>query len=131
MYGRPEIVHKAGMSSGTPKAYEAMRGWWATAVRTLALVLAMALVAPGTIESAEPYRFASPELSMSAASDDASASHADGCVACHANCGCHQAINPEGSALAPTAVTGRPNYALVDAAVASVLPDRLPRPPRA
>lgn len=132
MYEWPGIVHKAAMSAGSPiRAYEAMRGWWAIAVRALSLVLALALVAPGTIHSAEVHRFAGAEVSMSAYSDAAPASHADGCQTCHANCGCHQAINPEGPALALSAMTKRPTYALVDATMVSVSPDRLPRPPRA
>lgn len=132
MYGQPEIVHKTLMSAGSPiRAYEAMRGWWATAARTLAFVLALALVAPGTIHSAEAHRFASAEVAMSASADEASAGHVDGCLSCHANCGCHQAINPEGSASVPAAMIRRPIYAVVDAAMVSVSPDRLPRPPRA
>ena len=51
------------MSAGSPiRAYEAMRGWWAIAVRALSLVLALALVAPGTIHSAEVHRFAGAEV---------------------------------------------------------------------
>ncbi|QEE42724.1 hypothetical protein FV241_17325 [Methylobacterium sp. WL2] len=108
-----------------------MRGWWATAVRVLSLVLVMALVVPGAIHSAEAHRSASHELSMSASSDASGPDHADACPACHANCGCHQAIGLEGSAWVPTASTGRPSYVTVDVAIASIAADRLPRPPRA
>ena len=59
MYGWLGIVHKAAMSAGSPiRAYETMRGWWATAVRVLSLVLVLALVVPGAIHSAEAHRFA-------------------------------------------------------------------------
>ena len=59
MYGWARIVHKAAMSAGSPiRAYEAMRGWWATAVRVLSLVLVLALIAPGAIHSAEAHRSA-------------------------------------------------------------------------
>ena len=132
MYGWPEIVHKAAMSAGSPiRAYEAMRGWWATAVRTLSFVLVLALIVPGAIHSAEAHRFAGSEPSLSVSTTDALPGHPDGCPACHATCGCHLAVTPEGSAWIPSAATGRPSYVIVDVAVASISSGRLPRPPRA
>jgi hypothetical protein len=113
------------------RACETMRGWWATAVRVLSLVLVMALVVPGAIHSSEAHRSAGHALSMSASPDASGTDHADACPACHANCGCHQAIGLEGSAWVPTASTSRPSYVTVDVAIASVASDRLPRPPRA
>lgn len=120
------------MSTGPRiRAYETMRGWWTTTIRMLSLVLVMALVVPGAIHSAEAHRSNSHELSMSAPPDGPRTDHADACPACHANCGCHQAIGLEGSAGVPTASTGRPSYVTADVAIASIASDRLPRPPRA
>jgi hypothetical protein len=120
------------MSAGSPiRAYEAMRGWWATAIRVLSLVLALALVVPGAIHSAEAHRLSKHELSLSVSSDTASPGPADGCPACHATCGCHQALSPDISAYVPATGAGRPSYATVAVAIVSVSPDRLPRPPRA
>jgi len=120
------------MRAGSPiRAYETLRGWWATTVRVLSLVLVLALVVPGAIHSTEAHRLAGPEVSLSTPSHDASPDHPDGCPACHATCGCHLAVAPEGTAWAPSAATGRPSYAIVDVAVASTPSARLPRPPRA
>jgi hypothetical protein len=113
------------------RAYETMRGWWATTVRALSLVLVMALVVPGAIHSAEAHRSVSHELSMSAQTDVDRTDHADTCPACHASCGCHQALNVDGTPALPTRGIGRASYATVTPPVGSVSPDRLPRPPRA
>lgn len=113
------------------RAYETMQGWWATTVRALSLVLVLALLAPGAIHAAEAHRLPGHEASLSIASDAASPGHPDGCPACHATCGCHLAISVDGSAVVPVADGTRPTYDTADAAVASVSPDRLPRPPRA
>lgn len=120
------------MSAGSRiRAYEAVRGWWVTAVRMLALVLALALVVPGAVHSAEARRSVSHELSMSAQTDGVTSDHADACPACHANCGCHQAVSVDGTPSIPSRVTGRASYATVATASGSVSPDRFPRPPRA
>ena len=113
------------------RAYETMRGWWATTVRGLSLVLVMALVVPGAIHSAEAHRSVSHELSMSAPTDVARTDHADTCPACHANCGCHQALNVNVTPALPSRGNARASYATVTTAIGSVSPDRLPRPPRA
>ncbi|GJD46398.1 hypothetical protein AFCDBAGC_4279 [Methylobacterium cerastii] len=113
------------------RAYETMRGWWATIVRALSLVLVMALVVPGAIHSAEAHRSVSHELSMSAPTDVARTDHADTCPACHANCGCHQALNVDATPALPSRGTARASYATVTTTIGSVSPDRLPRPPRA
>ena len=55
----------------------------------------------------------------------------DSCPACHANCGCHQAINLEGSGWIPITSTGRPSYVTEYVAITFIAADRLPRPPRA
>lgn len=120
------------MKTGRPiRAYEAMRGWWATTVRVLSLVVALALVVPGTVHSAEAHRSVGHELSMSACTDGGTSSHSDACPACHANCGCHQALSLDGAPTMPSRETQRASYATVVAVVGSVSPDRLPRPPRA
>ncbi|ARO54088.1 hypothetical protein B2G69_07980 [Methylorubrum zatmanii] len=108
-----------------------MRGWWATAVRVLSLVLVLALVVPGTVHSAEAHRPASHELALSAPDGNAASEASHACPACHANCGCHQALSVDETSVLPSRVTGRPSYATVASPLASVSPDRLPRPPRA
>lgn len=113
------------------RAYETMRGWWATTVRVLSLVLVMALVVPGAIHSVEVHRSIGHELSMSAPGDAARPDHADACPACHANCGCHQALNVDGTPTLPSRGAARASYATVTPPIGSVSPDRLPRPPRA
>ncbi|MCP1549422.1 MULTISPECIES: hypothetical protein [Methylobacteriaceae] len=120
------------MSAVSPiRAYEAMRGWWVTAVRALSFVLVLALVVPGAVPSAEAQRLPGTEASLSAYTAQATSGQPDGCPACHATCGCHLAVTPEGSAWLPSAATGRPSYATVDVALASISSGRLPRPPRA
>ncbi|TXN25064.1 hypothetical protein FV217_00545 [Methylobacterium sp. WL9] len=110
------------------KAYETSRGWWATTIRILSFVLVLALVVPGAIHSAEAHRSVGHELTASA--DGATADHADACPACHANCGCHQALSVDGTLTSPTRETGRAIYATLTTRGGSVSPDRLPRPPR-
>ena len=120
------------MSTGPRiRAYETMRGWWATTVRVLSLVLVLALVVPGAIHSAEAHRAASHDLSVSSSSPTNAADYGDACPACHANCGCHQAIGIDTTPVLPSPVNGRTTYDTVTATLASVTPDRLPRPPRA
>ena len=120
------------MSAVSPiRAYEAMRGWWVTAVRALSFVLVLALVIPGAIHSAEAHRPASHDVSMSATGDGVTTYHSDACPACYANCGCHQALSLDDAPLLPAPVTGRASYATRTASIRSVSPDRFPRPPRA
>lgn len=121
------------MRTGRPiRAYGTMRGWWATTVRVLSLVLAVALVLPGTVHSTEAHDARSHELSMSAAAGGVPSSHSDACPGCHANCGCHQALTMDGTTSSmPSRVAGRASYETAVAVVGSVSPDRLPRPPRA
>lgn len=113
------------------RACDTMLGWWATTVRVLSLVLVLALVVPGAIHSAEAHRSVSHELSVSAPTQATASDHADTCPACHANCGCHQALNVDGTPVLPSRGTARASYATVTTAIGSVSPDRLPRPPRA
>ena len=113
------------------RAYETMRGWWATTVRVLSFVLVLALVFPGAIHSAEAHHPASHDVSMSAPADGVASDHSDACPACHANCGCHQALSVDAASALPTPVTERASYATPTASLESVSPDRLPRPPRA
>lgn len=113
------------------RAYEAMRGWWATAIRVLSLVMVLALVVPGAVHSAEAHRSPFHELSISANVDVSASDHADGCPACHANCGCHQALSADEMPAMPVPAPARASYATETTPVGSVSPDRLPRPPRA
>ncbi|GJD73586.1 hypothetical protein [Methylobacterium goesingense] len=113
------------------RAYETMRGWWATTLRVLSFVMVLMLVVPGVIHSAEAHRSVSHELSVSVPTQGGATDHSDACPACHANCGCHQVLNVNGSPTLPSRGTARTSYATVTPPVGSVSPDRLPRPPRA
>lgn len=120
------------MHAGSPiRAYETMRGWWATTVRALSLVLVLAMILPGTVHSAEAHRSASHELALSSPDGTAAFEASHACPACHANCGCHQALSVDETSVLPSRATGRASYATVASSLASVSPDRLPRPPRA
>lgn len=132
MYERLRIVHKAVMSAGFPiRAYEASRGWWATAVRLLSFVLLLALMAPCAISSADAHRLPDHAPAFATSSHKGAPDQPDGCPACHATCGCHLAIGIEASPGIPIATAGRPSYATADVTVASISAGRLPRPPRA
>ena len=114
------------------------RGWWASAARSLALVLAsvlaLAVAVPGAGLAADlafhagghPVRSDGPALDAPASPADL-----DPGLGEHLHCGCHQAARLEAVEVARPSVPGR----LLPAAVAqgrpSVTPDRLPRPPRA
>ncbi|MDH3031089.1 hypothetical protein [Methylobacterium fujisawaense] len=124
-------------SAGRQRAFGAWTGWWATAARALALVLALAVALP-TAGLAEDLAYHQnhpghdrTELVMASDLTPASARAADPGIACHVHCGCHVAMPSDGLAPVPPALPSRPCYAPVDAARASISPDRLPRPPRA
>lgn len=116
------------------RAFGTVTGWWATAARALALVMALAVAAPAT-GLAEDFAFhlghqdrqgtefvTAPDSSGTQAPDPG----LDG----HVHCGCHLAVGIEGTDTTPRADTSRPNYARLSEAVPSVFLDRLPRPPR-
>ncbi len=110
------------------------RGWWALAVRLLALVLTLSVAGPGFGLAADLAFHAGSHHGRSAgpALDAPAASAAvDPGLDTHLHCGCHQAARLEIAAVAPPAVPGRPLRAGRAEARASVSPDRLPRPPRA
>ena len=60
-----------------------------------------------------------------------SGSVADPGLTAHLHCGCHQAAPLEAASVAPPAIPDRPIVARIARAIPSVVPDRLPRPPRA
>ena len=119
------------------KAFGPWTGWWATAARALALVLALAVSLPmaGLAEDLA-YHQGHPgndRTELAVGSDlIADSSHkADPGVACHVHCGCHTAMPWDGLMAVPPVTLTRPCYAPVDVALSSIFPDRLPRPPRA
>ncbi|WP_246750878.1 hypothetical protein [Methylorubrum rhodesianum] len=104
------------------------------AVRLLALVLALATVAP-TVRLADDLAFHAgghhgrAEMpAMDAAAPDGAV---DPGVTCHGHCGCHQLATLQADPVAPAPDALRPGYARVAASPVSVAPDRLTRPPRA
>ncbi|MEE7492251.1 hypothetical protein [Methylobacterium oryzae] len=110
------------------------RGWWALVARTLALVLTLAVAAPGAGLAADLAFHAGGHHDRSqgpALDAPAAPAAADPGLSEHLHCGCHQAARLEATEFAPPAAPGR----LLPGALAqvhpSVSPDRLPRPPRA
>ncbi|MCJ2095721.1 hypothetical protein MKK67_24940 [Methylobacterium sp. J-072] len=112
------------------------RGWWAIAARmlarVLALSLALSLAGPGVGLAADLAfhagghhdRVDGPSLAEGGSSVDPGVTE-------HLHCGCHQVAPLETGIPAPPAVPGRPVAVRIAAALPSVVPDRLPRPPRA
>ncbi|MHB2206290.1 hypothetical protein [Methylobacterium sp. CM6257] len=116
------------------RAFGALTGWWATAARLLALVLALSLVAPSAGLAADvAYHDGGgrhvTELASLEAAPEAGAT--DPGMACHLHCGCHQAAPAVTGFTEPVFGVARPTYARLSEAGTSVSPDRLPRPPRA
>ncbi|SDN65900.1 hypothetical protein SAMN05216360_11046 [Methylobacterium phyllostachyos] len=110
------------------------RGWWALAVRMLALVLALSVAGPGVSLAADLAFHAGGhhEVGEGAALDAPTASTAvDPGLAAHVHCSCHLAARLEAAAMVPPPVTGRPLRARLAQGHSSIAPDRLPRPPRA
>ncbi|MCJ2069270.1 hypothetical protein MKK75_10740 [Methylobacterium sp. J-030] len=110
------------------------RGWWALAVRVLALVLALSVAGPGTGLAADLAFHAGDRHAVgegAALDAPAAATNVDPGVAAHVHCGCHLGARLEIAVTAPPPVPGRPLRARLAQGRPSVDPDRLPRPPRA
>ncbi|MCJ2057282.1 hypothetical protein MKL09_12030 [Methylobacterium sp. J-048] len=108
------------------------RGLWAIAVRMLALVLALSLAGPGVGLAADLAFHAGGHQDRSVGpSIEAAGSAVDPGVTEHLHCGCHQAAPLEAAIAPPPAIPGRPVAVRIVRALPSVIPDRLPRPPRA
>lgn len=110
------------------------RGWWALAVRMLALVLALSVAGPGVGLAADlAFHTGGHHEAGEGAALDAPAATAtvDPGLAAHVHCGCHLAARLEAAVMVPPPVTGRPLRARLAQGHSSIDPDRLPRPPRA
>lgn len=125
------------ISARRHRAFGAMPGWWATAARALALVLALAVAAP-TAGLAGDFAFhrgshdherAGLAITPDATSDGMQA--VEPALGCHVHCECHVAVHPDDAAPAPLPVASRRSYDRLSETASSVSPDRLPRPPRA
>jgi len=109
-----------------------VRSWWAIAARMLALVLALSLAGPGVSLASDLAFHAGGEHGRSVGPSIADAGGAvDPGVTAHLHCGCHQVAPLETGLVAPPAVPGRPVTDRIACALPSIIPDRLPRPPRA
>ncbi|MDP4006912.1 hypothetical protein [Methylobacterium sp. NEAU K] len=100
----------------------------------LALVLTLSIAGPGTGLAADLAFHAGSHHGRSEGPAVESASArtvVDPGVTEHLHCGCHQAAPLETGSVAPPAAPGRPIAARIAPARASVVGDRLPRPPRA
>ena len=106
------------------------RGWWAIAARMLALVLTLAVAAPGAGLAADlafhagghPARSDGPVLDRPTAPADV-----DPGLGEHLHCGCHQAARLEATDVARPSVPGRTLRAAVAQGHPSVTPDRQER----
>jgi len=110
------------------------RGWWALAVRMLALVLALSVAGPGVGLAADLAFHAGRHHAAGegAALDALAATTAvDPGVAAHVHCGCHLVARLEAAMMVPPPGPGRPLRARLAQSHSSIDPDRLPRPPRA
>ena len=109
----------------------------AIAARVLALVLAVMLV----LSVAGPGAGLAADLAFHAGGADhgrsvvetagAAGTAVDPGVSEHLHCGCHQAAPLEDAVLAPPVVPGRPVAVRISRALPSIIPECLPRPPRA
>ncbi len=119
------------------RSFGAVLGWWSTAARALALVLALAMAAPSAgMASDLAYHqghHGHGRTELAVASDEGAAADraADPGVHSHLHCGCHLAVSPHGTTASTPVMASRLSYARLAASVRSVFPDRLPRPPRA
>lgn len=119
---------------GWHRRRRAVRDGWALCVRTVMLVLALAVAAPSAglaedlaFHAGDRHRGTELTLAATAASPEAT----DPGVACHVHCGCHQVADLQGAPVAPAPDRTRPAYARADEVPVTVAPDRLVRPPRA
>lgn len=114
------------------RAFGAITGWWATAGRALALVLALAMAAP-TAGLAEDLAFHQgvPRTELAVASDATlGPAQVDPGSCSHVHCGCHVAVSPRAAVATVPVLASRPSYARPTEDATSIFPDRLPRPPR-
>ena len=116
------------------RVFGVMTGWWATTVRILALVLALAVNLPAS-DLAEDMAFhgSRNRVELSASLDVApnGIEAKDPGLVGHLHCSCHVLAILDAVAPAPIGQGSRPRYAQVSEAAPSLAPDRLPRPPRA
>lgn len=114
----------------------APRGWWTTAARLLAFVLALTLAAPDLGLAADMTGARVPHASISDApaltidAEHPVSGSAELALACHVHCGCHPVIGTEGGAVMTCPDTARRFASVVGGPLAPVWPDRLSRPPR-
>lgn len=108
-------------------------GWCALAVRMLALLLALAITAPEAGLAADlHHHLGSQSGTLAMAPDPAvTAQSADPGIATHLHCGCHVAAPVSAADPVLPLARPRPRYGRVAAALPSLVPAPLPRPPRA
>ncbi len=119
------------ISAGWHRRPRTGRGWWAVAVRILALVFALSVKRPSPVSRPIWTTMAAgpPASGFATVGAPAGTDAADPGLACHLHCGCHH--------LAAVAIGSRiadprhrpPVYARVTEKVSSLAPDGLLRPP--
>ena len=119
------------------KAFGAVTGWWATAARALALLLALAVSAPaaGIADDVAYHRSDRSTVGIGFVSAPYTTAWggqiSDPGLTCHNHCGCHIVANLDVAELSSLPEVSRPSYERMSETATSIFPNRLPRPPRA
>ena len=123
---------------GVGDAFGARRGWFALAVRLLAVWLALVTALPQAGFAADLHHHlgeAHPgdrHSVLIAAPDSVAVSQAaDPGLATHLHCGCHSLAPASAAEPILADPRPRPRYGLAAVSRSSTIPDLLPRPPRA
>ena len=110
-----------------------MTGWWTLAVRALALLLALSVALPEAGLAADlHHHLGSRTTTLAMASQvEGATQKADPGIATHIHCGCHIAAPVSAPDPVPPMMRPRLRFDRIAQASTSIVPDLLPRPPRA
>jgi hypothetical protein len=113
--------------------FGAVTGWWTLAARVLALLLVLGVAVPEAGLAADlPHHLSIRQTTLVMVSPaDGAAQKADPGLATHVHCGCHVAAPVSDPDPILPAGRPRPRFARIAQAPSSIVPDLLPRPPRA
>lgn len=110
-----------------------MTGWWTLAVRALALLLALSVALPeaGLAADLHHHLGSRPTTLAMASQVEGATQKADPGIAAHIHCGCHIAAPVSAPNPVPPMMRPRLRFDRIAQASTSIVPDLLPRPPRA